>query len=280
MVGCSWFAREAHLPALRQLSDEGLVDVVALCSRTQQSLSQAQALLSRPAAHYTQLDELLARPDIDAVDLVLPTPLMDDAIRRSLAAGKHVISEKPCAATVARSIALLADYDRAGGERGGEQSWSVAENWPFKPTVVAIQNILRNGVLGPIESLDFLFKSTGFGKDYQGWRVSPEYRGGFLLDSSVHYVSMLRLLTGGIAEIETAVVGRRADTHAAMSVDASVRYENGVRGTFKVDMTTAAAPDEYWHLTVRCGRGVLKANFSFGLLLLQQSGGPEQLMHT
>ena len=44
LVGCSWFARAAHLPALDRLSREGLVEVVALCSRSPESLAQARNL--------------------------------------------------------------------------------------------------------------------------------------------------------------------------------------------------------------------------------------------
>ena len=270
VVGCSWFARAAHLPALRQLSEEGRVEVVALCSRTQSSLLEAQRVLGRELPTYTDYAELLANEQIDAVDLVLPTPLMDAAVRQALLAGKHVISEKPCAATVARCRELLAAY----GALAGDRSWAVAENWPFKPAVVAIQNILKARTLGAIESIDFRYQSAGWGAG-QSWRASAEYRGGFLLDSAVHFVSLLRLLGGGIAEV-SAQVGWHAEAHVADRALAELVYENGARGRFAVDFTQPPSAQDPYQLVVKCTAGTLKANFTHSQLLLE-SGGKEQL---
>jgi predicted dehydrogenase len=55
---------------------------------------------------------VLADPEIDVVDLVLPIGMMPEAIRASLRAGKHVISEKPCAPSVAACKDLLNEYSR------------------------------------------------------------------------------------------------------------------------------------------------------------------------
>jgi predicted dehydrogenase len=45
---------------------------------------------------YRSLEEVAGDPDVDLVDLTLPIDVMPGAIKLFLAAGKHVISEKPC----------------------------------------------------------------------------------------------------------------------------------------------------------------------------------------
>src|SRR5580704_13768500 len=98
LVGCGWFASEAHIPALRHLREQGHIEVVAVCSRSEKSTARAVGELGRPnLRRYTDLDALLADKEVDIVDLVLPISAMPAAIRASLQAGKHVISEKPCA---------------------------------------------------------------------------------------------------------------------------------------------------------------------------------------
>lgn len=264
VVGCSWFARAAHLPALQRLSEEGLVDIVALCSRTQESLSSAQKLIGHNVAQYTNFNEMLANEEIDLVDLVLPTTIIDSAIFQSLQAGKHVISEKPCANTVANCNALLANYNSC--TEG--QSWSVAENWLFKPSVMAIKNIINSNILGIIETIDFSYRSLGYGTGNQGWRTSKNFKGGYLLDSGVHFIRMLRYLSGGIKQVD-ASVGWHQFEYVANQVTSDMVYENNIKGTFIVDFTAGPKADDLYHLVIKCSGGILKANFLNNNILLQ-----------
>src|SRR5580692_255824 len=108
LVGCGWFATEAHIPALRRLDEDKRIEVVAVCSRSDASLARACKDFGRTnLRQYTDIRALLADKDVDIVDLVLPISSMPEAIRAALEAGKHVISEKPCAPTVAAGLSLL-----------------------------------------------------------------------------------------------------------------------------------------------------------------------------
>ena len=99
MIGAGLFARDAHVPALYSLDDDFVI--AAVYSRTADSADKLNALLPEPADVYTDLDALLARDDIDAVDVLLPITLQPAIIQKALAAGKHVLSEKPVAPDVA-----------------------------------------------------------------------------------------------------------------------------------------------------------------------------------
>ena len=121
LIGAGIFARDAHVPAIRALGDR--FEIAAVYSRTRAS---AEALLPHlPGAPdiYTDLDALLTRPDIEAVDVLLPIEALATAVEMALAAGKHVVSEKPVTPDVAtgkRLIAVHRAYPQAGLDGGGK----------------------------------------------------------------------------------------------------------------------------------------------------------------
>ncbi|MFM2262500.1 MAG: hypothetical protein RI959_1176, partial [Pseudomonadota bacterium] len=261
------------MPALRRLSEEGLVDIVALCSRTEESLLSAQILIGSKVALYTDLDAMLANEDIDVVDLVLPTPIIGSAIKKSFAAGKHVISEKPCSPTVDTCKELIAALDASDHD----VTWSVAENWPFKSSVRAIKNILDTQILGGVKNVNFTYKSPGWGAAGHGWRTGQNFKGGYLLDSGVHFVSMLRYLFGEIKEVD-ASVGWHEASRVADKVTAKVLYENNTEGQFLLDFTQAQGKDDPYHLVAEFDNGFLTANF-IGNQILLKAGNNTQVVN-
>ncbi|HEX9139346.1 MAG TPA: Gfo/Idh/MocA family oxidoreductase, partial [Steroidobacteraceae bacterium] len=62
---------------------------------------QETAPMSAPPAALGSYEELLASRDVDAVYIPLPTGIRKEWVLRSAAAGKHVLCEKPCAASAA-----------------------------------------------------------------------------------------------------------------------------------------------------------------------------------
>jgi predicted dehydrogenase len=253
IIGCSWFARAAHIPALLKLSEEGLVEIVALCSRTHNSLEAAKKIIGKDIPVYTNIDILLEEEFVDIVDLVLPTTIIDIFIKKAFKAGKSVISEKPCAASMTKCNSLMHDYSFTDKML----SWSVAENWVYKPMVLKLDQILRSNQLGIIRNIDFDIKMN---PKWNGWRYSEEYKGGFLLDSAVHYLSMLRVLTGGVDEVN-AKVGWLVPGCGASKVNSSVSYANGAKGRFVVDLTALPDNEVPFHLIIQCDNGVIGANF-------------------
>src|SRR5271154_2099900 len=173
LIGCGWFARVAHIPALKRLEGEGRIRLVGLCSRSEESVARAGNLYGRKdIKHYRSLEDVAGDPDVDLVDLTLPIDVMPGAIKLFLAAGKHVISEKPGAPSVATGIELMEHHARLDRP----VVWAVAENWRFKKTTQMVEDIVASGVLGEIRFADFTYLS--FQKPgNQGWRRSPGYAG-------------------------------------------------------------------------------------------------------
>lgn len=245
LVGCSWFAQRAHVPALLRLEAAGRCSLVAVCSRTRKSMARVEALAGRQLVRHASMGAMFADAAVDVVLLVLPIPIMADAIAAALRAGKHVISEKPLAASLHDGLRLLqlhATMDHVGGGGRtipGAVSWSVSENWAHKPAVVWLRERLDEGAIGRVlaaecSALDGELP-TGGGPGGVGsggeqgvsgrWRAGGGYEGGIFADVGVHWVRALRRLFGeaSLAGATTCRLAPSADTPraAADSIGAS-----------------------------------------------------------
>lgn len=157
-------------------------------SRSEKSASvlaaQAAALgLPAPPVYHdsadakTNLTALLARTDIHAVIVVLPIPAQPAVIRQALAAGKHVLSEKPIAADVATGRTLIAEYEAQYKAKG--LLWRVAENFEAEAGHLAARRLISAGTIGRVVS----FSARTVGNVEKGskwwstsWRTVPEVR--------------------------------------------------------------------------------------------------------
>jgi predicted dehydrogenase len=98
------FIGPAHIEAVRRLE---FVEVIAVAQSTQEKADRKAEELGVPLA-YGDYRELLLNPDIDVVHNCTPNHLHVQINREIIAAGKHVLSEKPLAMSSSESKELLA----------------------------------------------------------------------------------------------------------------------------------------------------------------------------
>jgi len=109
VLGCADIAERKMLPALLA---SPLIELVAVASRT---TAKAQAFATRfGCAAVTGYDQLLVRDDIDAVYIPLPAELHAGWTLRALRVGKHVLSEKPFAASYREAAEAVALAEERG----------------------------------------------------------------------------------------------------------------------------------------------------------------------
>ena len=145
LVGCSWFALRAHIPALLTPPLCHLCELIAVCSRTKKSMAKAEERVGRTLKRHMHWDQMFADDDVDAVLLVLPHPLMAQAIEAALRKGKHVISEKPAAASVEEALRLCRVLRELPLPA---PAWLVLENWAHKPSLRWMRERLDEGAIG------------------------------------------------------------------------------------------------------------------------------------
>lgn len=232
LIGAGIFARDAHIPSLKNLGHQ--FETVAVYSRTEAGAVDAVSSLEAGANSkidvYTDVDELLAREDIEAVNVVLPIPIMVPFIEKALRSGKHVISEKPIAPDSATAHTLM-------GDQQPDQIWMVGENWRYESAYVRAAEIIANGEIGrPLLChwalhLPMLPNSKYYGTT---WRRSGEFQGGLLLDGGVHHIAALRMMLGEITEVNAMVSQMSQDILPADTLSATLSFASGAQGTYAV----------------------------------------------
>jgi predicted dehydrogenase len=147
-------------------------------------------------------DALLARDDIDAVYLPLPPALHEQWILRALAAGKHVLCEKPLTTSLASAERLVTAARSANRV--------LAENWMFlhHRQLVVINSLIAEHKLGPLRVLRANFGFPAL--DAANFRYRRELGGGALLDAGGYTLRVARhflgdplRLIGGVLETPT-----------------------------------------------------------------------------
>ena len=237
IVGAGIFARDTHLPAIQSLGNT--FEIVAVCTRRPATAGLLLKLLPKPVEVYAALSDVLAREDVEAVDLVLPIDVMPQAVEQALAAGKHIISEKPMAPDVATGRSLLAQHARTPG-----LVWMVAENWRYESAFVGAAEIIRRGELGRLVQCSWFVPvaMTIDNKYYHtDWRRSGTWPGGFLLDGGVHCAAALRLLMGEVAAVSAVTAQFRPDLPPADTISTAIQFESGALGGYSATYVTGAA---------------------------------------
>ena len=111
IIGCGEVVQVIHLPSLHQLGD--LFTVTALCDMSSEVLQAVGEQWNIPN-RCQDYSDLLARADVDAVLVASPDAYHAEAVLAAIAAGKHVLVEKPMCISPAEAYAIIAAQAQAG----------------------------------------------------------------------------------------------------------------------------------------------------------------------
>jgi predicted dehydrogenase len=136
VLGCGPIAQFAHFDACRKARN---AELYAICDAAEDLLAQVAAT-HRPRATYTDYDTMLADPLIEAVIIGVADQFHVPLARRAIAAGKHVLVEKPLGVSVEECAALRDDV-RASG-----LVLQVGNNRRFDPGIAFAQRFIREQI--------------------------------------------------------------------------------------------------------------------------------------
>ena len=149
------------------------------------------------------LDDVLGDPAIDAVSLALPNFAYADVIPRVLAAGKHVLAEKPLGRSAAEAHRFATAADAAGVVHAVDHSWLRA------PAVEAIARIVEEGRIGRIRhaSAWYLAEYAASPDTPLSWRYDAQRAGGgAIADLGAHVIAVLERVAGPFRRVLAADV--------------------------------------------------------------------------
>ena len=246
----SGFIGTVHIEALRRLG----VQVHGLLGSTAQRGAVSAERLGVPRA-YASLDELLDDDRVEVVHVTSPNHLHHPQVKAILAAGRHVVCEKPLAMTSQESAELV----RLAAESGRINA--VNFNIRFYPLNQHVADLARDRTLGEIRLVsghyfqDWLLLDTDW-----NWRLEPALGGSLRAvgDIGSHWLDLVAFMTGlriteVMADLHTFIPTRRqpagpvetfsteraADTVAREIGTEDIatillRFENGARGTVAI----------------------------------------------
>jgi D-xylose 1-dehydrogenase (NADP+, D-xylono-1,5-lactone-forming) len=206
---------------LRAAATTPAVDVVAVASRDALR-AQAFALEHAIPRPYGSYDELLADEEVDAVYVPLPNSLHHEWTLRALAAGKHVLSEKPYSRRPEEVDEAFDAADEAG--------LVLMEAFMYRhhPQTHRVAELVAEGAVGRPRLIRATFSFVL--SDETNIRARPELDGGALMDIGCYCVSGARLLAGEPERVSAEqVVG---PTGIDLSFHGTMRFANDVVSQF------------------------------------------------
>jgi predicted dehydrogenase len=182
------FIGPVHVEALRRLG----IGIAGILGADKVESLSAKEKLGLPK-FYESYDEVLRDDAVQSVHIAVPNRLHYDLARRALAAGKHVMCEKPLAMNSNESAELVALARKSGRAAG------VNYNIRYYPLCLEVADMRRRGELGEVYSVcgsyvqDWLLYPT----DYN-WRVLAGEGGDLraIADIGTHWLDLMQAITG------------------------------------------------------------------------------------
>lgn len=200
---------------------------------------RAEAVERFDCQAYSHYSEMLADPGVELVVVALPSMLHTQASLEALAAGKHVVCEKPMAIS-------LSDADRmVAAAASGDRILTIFQQRRYNPDFVKVQEIIRSGLLGRIVQIRLC--ESRFSRRWD-WQTLQKFGGGSLNNTGPHYLDQALQLFG---PAQPEVFCRLERTLTLGDADDHVKIVLKAEGAPTVDIEISscdAFPPPTWHI--------------------------------
>ena len=236
LCGLGGYAYGQLAPALKQTQHVELRGVVTGSREKGQAWAKEFGFPESHIYNYTTMSRLIDNPAIDIVYVVTPNALHPEHTIAAAWAGKHVISEKPMANSVADCNAMLAAC------RANQVKLSVGYRLQFEPHYRELKRLAREQDFGPFRKIS---GGLAFTINQRVWRVEKKLAGGGpLMDIGIYCIQAACMAadTTGTAHPKFAPVAIEAREHPKKrpeffldveeGIDWTMEFANGARADF------------------------------------------------
>ncbi len=273
IIGCGGITLQNHLPGLALCAD---VRVQAVCDADPGTLERAR---QETGATVTSTDyrQIVAREDVHAIIIATPNVMHAPIALAAIAAGKHVLCEKPLAMNRADAERMADAAERAGVRN------MTAFTYRFVPAMRYLHHLVGRGELG----LPYHYRSCrlqDWGTRNLGWRQRKELAGtgelgdmlSHRIDFAHHLVGPMHRLVANVKNLTPMRDGAPNDTDDWVAILAEFR--SGATGVLE-SSKLASGRNESWrsldYVEINGSEGSFEFTTSrWNQLLAGRLGGP------
>ena len=228
--------------------------IVATCDLVEEK-AKAAAERFGALSWTTRVADVFADPAVDAVSICTDHASHAALACAALAAGKHVLCEKPLARTPADLAKML-----AAAKAHPELVASGVFQHRFEPMPRELRKVIAEGKLGTLLTVSGLHNCHRSAEYFRAdaWRGTMKGEGGsVLINQSIHFFDQLIWLVGGIRRIRSlqANLGHRGIIETEDTLAAALEFDCGALGTYLC--TNASHQNWTWRLAFDGTRGTV-----------------------
>lgn len=224
LIGYGMSGMVFHAPFLHTLP---FYELVAVVERNKNEAEKTYPYVQTVRS----IDDLLKRNDIDLVVVTTPNETHFPYSKQALAAGKHVVIEKPFATTTAEAAALVSL------SKNTNKILSVYQNRRYVSDFKTIKEILNKGLLGEVhEYICHFDRYRDAPKPNDAWREKDLPGSGVLFDLGAHLIDQALVLFGLPENITTFIKNQRPFSVVDDYFDIRLDYCNGLTVILKSGM--------------------------------------------
>lgn len=211
--------------------------------------------VARSATVYASADALLDAPGLDAVVISTPPPLHEQLTLAALSAGKHVLVEKPMAASVAACQRMIE------AARSARRVLAVGFNHRYFKAAKLVRDAVRSGALGRLSHVRAYAGHVGLAEFKAPWMYDRSAMGGgALMDNGIHVLDLVRYVMGDIEQVfgyESSAVWRLKAEDNALAL---LRSTDGVLASLQASWTEWKG--YHFHIEAYGDRGMARAYYA------------------
>ena len=247
MLGVAKIATDKVIPAMQQGEHAA---VIGIASREAAKAEAAAVRLGLPKS-YGSYEAIIDDPEIDAIYNPLPNHLHVPWTVRALAAGKHVLCEKPIGLTVAEAEQLIEARDRS--KRKVQEAFMVRTH----PQWLKAQALVQDGRIGELRTMFGYF--SYFNRDAANIRNVPDFGGGAVMDIGCYLIHTSRMMFGAEPRRVMSLIDRDPELGVDRLASIMLDFDGGQSiGT----CSTQAAAYQRMHIVGTTGRIEIEIPFN------------------
>ncbi|MEX2306700.1 MAG: Gfo/Idh/MocA family oxidoreductase [Pirellulales bacterium] len=206
---------------------------------------------------YTDYRKLASRDDLDIVDVVVPSYLHHEIASAVLAAGKHLLLEKPMAISLAECDDLMELAHK------NKRLLAIGHEFRLSSLWGKVKEMVESGYVGEPKYLLIELSRKPYRQGSQSWRYDIHRVGNWILEEPIHFFDLARWYFASLGEpISVYATANSRQPHHPELQDNFSAIVHFPRGAYAVVSQTLSAFDHHQTVKLTGTKGALWASWS------------------